>query len=188
MYCYYSSTLSPHCVHTVKTLGWVHIIFDQDTLGDSCAATSSPFSLTIPLLWCDDLLPNSICTDFPGGSDGKVSAYNAGDLGSFPGSGGSLEKEMTTYSNILAWKIPWTEEPGSLYIGEGNDNPLQYSCLENPMDGGAWWAAVHGVAQSRMTERLHFHFSLSCIGEENGTPVFLSGESQGWWSLVGYCL
>ena len=49
-------------------------------------------------------------------------------------------------------------------IGEGNGNPLQNSCLENPMDGGAWWVAVHGVA----TERLPFHFSLSCIGEGNG--------------------
>ena len=49
--------------------------------------------------------------DFPGGSDGKASAYNAGDLGSIPGLGRSS--------------------------GEGNGNPLQYSCLENPMDGGA---------------------------------------------------
>ena len=49
---------------------------------------------------------------FPGGSDGKESAYNAGDLGSIPGSGRSP--------------------------GEGNGNPLQYSSLENPMDGGAW--------------------------------------------------
>ena len=41
-------------------------------------------------------------------------------------------------------------------IGEGNDTPLQYSCLENPMDGGAWWAAVHGVAESRTRLIIHF--------------------------------
>ena len=49
--------------------------------------------------------------DLPGGSDGKASAYNAGDLGSIPGSGRSLEKEMATHSSTLARKIPWTEEP-----------------------------------------------------------------------------
>ena len=71
----------------------------------------------------------------------------------------------STHSSILAWKIPWTEEPGGLQsmgslrvghdwatslsrIGEGNGNPLQCSCLENPRDGGAWWSAVYGVAQS----------------------------------------
>ena len=76
---------------------------------------------------------------------------------------------MATHSSILAWRIAWTEEPGRLqftgcwsdmteqlpfplslsWIGEGNGNPLQCSCPENPRDGGAWWAAVHGVAQSR---------------------------------------
>ena len=84
----------------------------------------------------------------------------------------SAEKAMATHSSTLAWKIPWTEEPGRLQsvgsrrsdtterlhfhfhfslscIGEGNGNPLQCSCLENPRDGGAWWAAVYGVAQSR---------------------------------------
>ena len=59
----------------------------------------------------------------PGGSAGKASTYNAGDIGSIPGSGGSPE--------------------------EGNGNPLQYSRLENSMDGGAWEATVHGVAKSR---------------------------------------
>ena len=54
---------------------------------------------------------------------------------------------------------------------EGNDNPLQYSCLENPMDRGAWWAAVHGVAKSR-TQLSDFTFTFhSCIGGGNGNPL-----------------
>ena len=52
--------------------------------------------------------------DFPGGSDGKASAYNAGDPDSISVSEDLLEKEMATHSSILAWKIPWTEEPGRL--------------------------------------------------------------------------
>ena len=51
---------------------------------------------------------------FPGGSDSKESACNAGDLGSIPGSEDPLEKGMATHSGILAWRIPWTEEPGRL--------------------------------------------------------------------------
>ena len=55
------------------------------------------------------------------------------------------------------------------FFGEGNGTPLQYSCLENPMGGGAWKAAVHGVDKSRTRlSDFHFHFSLSCIGEGNG--------------------
>jgi len=79
-----------------------------------------------------------------------------------------VEKAVATHSSTLAWKIPWAEEPGRLqsmgslrvghdwatslslsYIGEGNGNPLHCSCLENPREGGAWWAAVYGVAQNR---------------------------------------
>ena len=63
---------------------------------------------------------------FPGGSVGKESPCNAGDPGSIPGSGRSP--------------------------GEENGNPLQDSCLENPMDRGAWWATVHGVAETDPTE------------------------------------
>ena len=81
------------------------------------------------------------------------------------------EKAMAPHSSTLAWKIPWTEELGRLQsmgswrVGhewatslslftfmhwrEGNGNPLQCSCLENPRDGGDWWAAIYGVAQSR---------------------------------------
>jgi len=68
---------------------------------------------------------------FPGGSEGKASAHNAGDSGAIPGSGRSL--------------------------GEGNGNSLQYSCLENSMVGGAWWAIVHGVTKSwtRLSNKMH---------------------------------
>jgi len=55
---------------------------------------------------------------------------------------------------------------------EGDGTPLQYSCLENPMDGGAWWAAVHGVAKSgtRLSD-FTFTFHSSYIGEGNGNPL-----------------
>ena len=72
-------------------------------------------------------------------------------------------------------------------LGEGDGTPLQHSCLENPMDGGAWWAAVHGVTKSWAQQWLHFHFSLSMHWRRkwHPTPVFLPGESRGWGSLAG---
>ena len=71
--------------------------------------------------------------------------------------------------------------------GVNNGTPLQYSCLENPMDGGAWWAAVHGVAESwtRLSD-FTFTFHIHAWRRKwQPTPVFLPGESQGWGSLVG---
>ena len=76
------------------------------------------------LLWQFELSGlTSLCLGFPGGSDGKESICNAGDQGSIPGLGRSP--------------------------GEGNGNILSYSCLENPMDRGAWWDAVPGVSKSQ---------------------------------------
>ena len=72
--------------------------------------------------------------------------------------------------------------------GEGSGTPLQYSCLENPMDGGAWQAAVHVVAknQARLS---NFTFTFMHWRRKwQPTPVFLPGESQGWGSLMGCCL
>ena len=115
--------------------------------------TPSPLSLPsiLPgrLQWSEcQILSILLTPGFPGGSDGKESARCAGDSGSIPGSGRSP--------------------------GEGNGNPLQDSCLENSMDGGAWWATVHGVMESRT--RLSDFTSLL-------PPRFLSGLVHCcWWA------
>ena len=88
--------------------------------------------------------------DFSGGSDGKAFAYNAGDQGSIPGSGRSS--------------------------AEGNGNPLQYSCLENPMDGGAWWVTVHGATKSRT----RWANSLSFFLSSRVWALCSSGRFQKW--------
>ena len=88
--------------------------------------------------------------NLPGGSDGKASAYNAGDLGSIPGLGRSP--------------------------GEGNGTPLQYSCLENPMDRGAWWATVHGVAKNQ-TRLSNFTFTSGFPdGSDGKVSVYSAGD------------
>ena len=95
----------------------------------SLASISAQDSIYYSPLQSGRLFLGPALTGVQGGSDGKVSAYNSGDLGSILGSGRSL--------------------------GEGNGNPLQYSCLENPMDGGAWQVAK---SQTRLSD---FSFSLS---------------------------
>ena len=128
---------------------------------------------------------------------------------------------MAPHSSTLAWRIPWMEEPGGLQsmgwlrvrhdwatslslslscIGEGNGNPLQCSCLENPRDEGAWWAAIYGVAQSRTRlkqlssssssrELTHMvvgriQFLVSCWQRLPSDPchaVLSLGELTTWW-------
>ena len=83
----------------------------------------SPPSSTGPSTGAFVMFPEQSSQGFPGGSISKESACSAGDQGLIPGSGRSP--------------------------GEGNGKPLQYSCLESPMDKGAWWAILHGVAKSQ---------------------------------------
>ena len=151
-----------------------------------------------------------------------------------------LEKEMAPHFSTLAWKIPWTEEPGRLQstgsqrvghnwvmthtktgkslslsiltpplkqctsetstqcpkyfevflfsFGEGNGNPLQYSCLENPMDWGAW-GRLQSMGLWRVGHDWVTSLSLSCIGEGNGNPLQCSclenpRDGGAWWAAV----
>ena len=106
---------------------------------------------------------------FPGGSEVKASACSAGDPGLIPGLGRSP--------------------------GEGNGNPLQYSCLENPTDGGAWQVAVHGVAKSRtrLSDFTSLHFLAqqevprsSCTFPDPALKSTISpkGPGSSWWGIA----
>ena len=96
---------------------------------------------------------------------------------------------VLTRNEWMAWCISCLFTFSLLLPGEGNGTPLQYSCLENPMDGGAWKATVRGVTEGRtqlsnFTFTFHFH---ALRRKWQPTPVFLPGESQGggaWWAAV----
>ena len=123
----------------------------------------------------------------------------------FPGV--SSEKAMTPHSSTFAWKIPWME-PGRLQsmgsleldtterlhfhfslscIGEGNGNPLQCSCLENPRGGEAWWAAVYGVAQNQTRLKQLSSSSSSSSSSISSSRSQFSGVScsETCWLLGG---
>ena len=105
------------------------------------------------------LNPKPYSAGFPGGSEVKASACNVGDPGLIPGSGRSP--------------------------GKGNGNPLQYSCLENPMEGEAWWATIHGVAKSQI--RLSdFTFTVTLWTVAFQSPLSTGFSRQEYWSgLLG---
>ena len=109
----------------------------------------------------------NIFLGFPSSTDGKESACNAGDSGSIPG---------------------WGRSPG-----EWNGNPLQYSCLENSVDRGAWWATVHGVAKSQhdwATNRFHFHICkdllLGSLLSSIDQCACVYGSTKLFWLLLLY--
>ena len=154
----------------------------------------------------------------PGDKDGI--SMSLAMLNSTPKAGLAIDTVECPYPNNRDWPwVIWGDQPATwwqvdciisrslkscvtscfywkihLLSGKGNGTPLQYFCLENPMDGGAWWAAVCGVSKSRtrlskFTFTFHFHFSLSCIGEGNGNPPKCSclenpRDRGAWWAAV----
>uniref|UniRef100_A0A4W2I334 RNA-directed DNA polymerase n=1 Tax=Bos indicus x Bos taurus TaxID=30522 RepID=A0A4W2I334_BOBOX len=113
-----------------------------------------------------------------------------------------MEKAMASHFSTFAWKIPWTEEPGGLQsmgsleldtterlhfhfslscIEEGNGNPLQCSCLENPRDGEAWWAAISGVAQSRTQLKRLSSSSRALLKDRNGMDLTEAEDIKKKW-------
>ena len=107
-----------------------------------------------------ELFPLKSQKGFPGGSEVKASACNAEDLGLIP------ESERSP--------------------GEGNGNPLQYSCPENPMDGGAWWSTVHGVAKNQiLLSNLTFTFHFHALEKEMATHSSVLGWRISWTEKPG---
>ena len=112
---------------------------------------------------------------------------------------------MAPHSSTFAWQIAWTEEPGRLQsmgslqsdtterlhfhfslscIGEGNGNPLQYSCLENPRDGQAWWAAIYGVTRNRTRLKWLSSSSMVCVCVCVCVCVFIRAQLRPCWAKI----
>ena len=108
IFCCISTFASADQVRKEKLFEQLNIFLKEDSNSDVHVLGTRPF-----------MLPSSLFQGFLGGSDGKESACNVGDVGLIPGLGRFLKKEMATYSSILAWDIPWIEEPGGLYSSWG---------------------------------------------------------------------
>ena len=131
---------------------WVQSLGQEDPLEKGMATHSSTLAWRIP--WTEE-------------------------LGGFQPMGSGLKQLSVYNATIITVLLLLAKILSILTSGDGNGTPLQYSCLENHIDRGAWQAVVHGVAKSDPTERLHFHFSLSCTGEGNGNPLQCSCLEMG---------
>ena len=138
--------------------------------------------------WCHPIISSSISPlssclqSFPASGSFLMSRFFASGDQSIGASASASVLPM----NIQGWFLLGLT---SLISREGNGTPLQYFCLENPMDGGAWWAAIHGVARvgHDWETSLSLFTFMHWRRKWQPTPVFLPGESQGWgawWAAV----
>ena len=145
-----------------------HLLHKQQHFDDTIPLSCTQVYMCVCVCVCVCVYTATETLAIPCGSEGKASACNAGDLGSIPG---------------------WRRSPG-----EGNGNPLQYSCLENPMDGEAWWATAYGVAKSRtrlsdfsliplQIKRISPESGLTFVAQDSCTLVVF-WYNEYWSSLV----
>ena len=145
---YYPLSLSVFDLHFLKLLG-MHTVTNIVFL---LSGPSYHYASLVSLCFLLIITLSLSLLGFPGGSDGNTSACNVGDPGLIPGSGRSP--------------------------GEGNGNPLQYSCLENPMPRGTWWATVHGITKSQTQLSDFTFFPLSYHND-----LFLSISDTPWLEI-----
>ena len=184
-----------YCPHTTKKLSsdTIYAEIASDSTGKGLSPIRLPHFLPLSVRACtlthtlQTLLANPSCYPYFSLTGYKTEIPTTSSLGLISLSEWLTELRKTLY--LLNHCLLWFIMKG---YGEGNGNPLQYSCLENPMEGGAWWAAVHEVAKSwtRLSDfTFTFHFSLSCIAEGNGNPLqcsYLENPRDGgaWWAAL----
>ena len=166
-------TIFPDCFISRKFL-----VIGTGNWGDS----TSKYLASRSSWWCKKVKKTSALKYFYSVRTDRCRKYN--ECTKEHSTGDTKDGPEGRFNLTLMWVGLWDPNAG---IGEGNGTPLQYSCLENPMDGRAWWAAIHGVDRSRarlsdFTFTFHFH---ALEREMAPHSVFLPGESQGQRSLEG---
>ena len=179
-----SSPTSRACSNSCPSSRWCHPTISSSVVPFSClqsfpASGSFPMSQFFPsgvqsIGASASVLPVNIQDWFPLGLTSLISLQSKELSRVF--SNTTVQKHQFFGAQLSLWRRQWQLTPGK-------------SCLENPIDGGASWAAVHGIAESDTTEWLHFHVSLSCTGEGNGNPLQCScleypREGGAWWAAI----